>query len=154
MVLKQTSTRCFCVKQIVNVSLLHSAAVCHTFETLSYPDYSSSSCRASNTVRLIHQQSTAEQRYLSRVDDDYNKAKLSDVDDTYYYGVGCSSCLRHARISLVRARESLGADLPLADLLKRLKCSTCGNKKVTVGFSSHRKRSAIFGRYFEKRPYR
>jgi hypothetical protein len=66
--------------------------------------------------------------------DNYNDAKLSDVDDSYYYGVRCTSCLRHARVSLVRTRIRLGNDFPVADLIKHLKCSTCGSKKVTVAF--------------------
>jgi hypothetical protein len=62
----------------------------------------------------------------------YSTAKLREVDDTYYYGVSCPSCLRAQRISLVRLRGVLGDDYRLVDVLKRLKCGTCGNRKVTV----------------------
>jgi hypothetical protein len=64
----------------------------------------------------------------------YSTAKLADVDDRYYFGVSCQSCLRNARISLVRLRETLGDDFPLVKVLSRLKCRTCGSKQVTVTF--------------------
>lgn len=64
----------------------------------------------------------------------YRTAKLVDVDDSYYYGVSCQSCLREARISLVRLRALLGDDYPVVKVLTRLKCRTCGSKQVTVTF--------------------
>jgi hypothetical protein len=64
----------------------------------------------------------------------YSTAKLSEVDDRYYYGVSCQSCLREARISLVRLRSVLGDDYPVVKVLSRLKCRTCGSKRVTVTF--------------------
>jgi hypothetical protein len=56
------------------------------------------------------------------------------VDDSYYFAVGCRSCLRNVRVSLVRVRGALGDDFPLVDVAKRLKCSTCGSKQVTVTY--------------------
>jgi hypothetical protein len=64
----------------------------------------------------------------------YSTAKLADVDDRYYYGVSCQSCLREARISLMRLRAVLGDDYPVVRVLSRLKCRTCGSKQVTVTF--------------------
>ena len=64
----------------------------------------------------------------------YSTAKLADVDDRYYYGVSCQSCMRSARISLVRLRAMLGEDYPLVREVSRLKCRTCGSKQVTVTF--------------------
>jgi hypothetical protein len=61
-------------------------------------------------------------------------ATLGQVDDTYYYGASCSSCHRSKRQSLVRLRSVLGDACPLVDLRKRLKCSTCGRKQLTIMF--------------------
>jgi hypothetical protein len=64
----------------------------------------------------------------------YSTAKLADVDDSYYFGVYCQSCLRNARLSLARLRGLLGDDFPVVNLRTRLKCSTCGSKHLTVTF--------------------
>ena len=64
----------------------------------------------------------------------YSTAELSDVDDRYYYGVSCQSCMRAARISLSRLRASLGDVYPLVQVVRRLKCRTCGSKQITVTF--------------------
>jgi hypothetical protein len=40
----------------------------------------------------------------------YSTAKLVEVDDRYYLGVSCQSCMRSARLSLTRLRGLLGAD--------------------------------------------
>ena len=64
----------------------------------------------------------------------FSTAKLSDVDDGYYYGVSCQSCLRCARVSLVRLRGVLGSDYPVVKIASRLKCSTCGSKRITATF--------------------
>jgi hypothetical protein len=64
----------------------------------------------------------------------YGSAKLSDVDDAYYYSVGCRSCLRNARLSLVKLRAKLGDDYPVANLVKHLRCRTCRSRQVTVTF--------------------
>ena len=64
----------------------------------------------------------------------YSTAKLIDVDDHYYYGVSCSSCMRSARISLVHLRAVLGDDYPVVKVLTRLRCRTCRSKQVTVTF--------------------
>jgi hypothetical protein len=61
-------------------------------------------------------------------------ATLGQLDDSYYYGASCGSCHRSKRLSLVRLRSALGADYPLVELRKRLKCSTCGRKQLTVMF--------------------
>jgi hypothetical protein len=64
----------------------------------------------------------------------FNTAKLADVDDSYYFGVHCQSCLRSARLSLTRLRGLLGDDFPVVKVRTRLKCSTCGSKELTVTF--------------------
>jgi hypothetical protein len=64
----------------------------------------------------------------------YSTAKLGEVDDRYYYGVSCQSCMRSARLSLSRLRGLLGDDFPVVKVKTRLKCSTCGSKDLTVTF--------------------
>lgn len=64
----------------------------------------------------------------------YSTARLADVDDRYYYGVSCQTCMRAARISLIRLCASLGEDYPLVKVVTRLKCRTCGSKQITVTF--------------------
>jgi hypothetical protein len=64
----------------------------------------------------------------------FNTATLADADDSYYYAVHCRSCLRSARISLVRLRGLLGDDFPVIKVRTRLKCSVCGSKELTVTF--------------------
>jgi len=68
-----------------------------------------------STVRVIQQQSTADRRYLAGMVS-YSTAKLGQVDDTYYHGVNCPSCLRAQRISLVRLRGVLGDDYRVVDV--------------------------------------
>jgi hypothetical protein len=64
----------------------------------------------------------------------YSTAKLSDIDDRYYFGVSCSSCYRSKRLSVTRLRSTLGDAFPVVDVRKRLKCQTCGSKKIVVTF--------------------
>jgi hypothetical protein len=64
----------------------------------------------------------------------FSTAKLAEVDDRYYFGVHCRSCLRSARLSLTRLRGLLGDDFPVVKVRARLKCSTCGSKHLTVTF--------------------
>jgi hypothetical protein len=74
---------------------------------------------------------------------------LSPVN-TYYYGVNCSSCLRAQRLSLLRLRGLLGDDYRLVDVLKRLKCGTCGNKKVTVTFLAQHQAGSSLSHLFQQ----
>lgn len=64
----------------------------------------------------------------------FDTAKLADVDDRYYFGATCQSCLRSARLSLIRLRGLLGDGFPVVAIRARLKCSTCGSKQVTTTF--------------------
>jgi hypothetical protein len=64
----------------------------------------------------------------------FNSAKLVNLDDSYYYGIECRSCLRSARLSLPRLRGLLGDDFPVVKVRARLKCSVCGSKELTVTF--------------------
>jgi hypothetical protein len=64
----------------------------------------------------------------------YSTATLADVDDSYYYSVSCQSCMRGRRLSLTKLRETLGDGYLVVRVVKRLKCSTCGSKRLTVAF--------------------
>jgi hypothetical protein len=85
------------------------------------------------TVRVIPKLSTSRWGYGALMIS-YNTARLRDLTDAYYYGVSCPVCLRAHRLSLERLRQRLGDSYLLIDVLKRLKCGTCGNKRVTVRF--------------------
>jgi hypothetical protein len=68
---------------------------------------------------------------------DYPKletALLKDVDDTYYFGANCQSCLHTSRLNLNKLREHLGGDFPVAKIRHRLKCDLCGSKQVVVTY--------------------
>ena len=90
-------------------------------------------------------------RYRRRVD--YPKleaALLKDVDDTYYYGANCQSCLHTSRLRLSKLREHLGGDFPVAKIRHRLKCDLCGSKAVTVTFLDPGQATGSLVHLFEK----
>jgi hypothetical protein len=80
----------------------------------------------------------------------YSTAKLADVDDRYYYGVSCQSCMRGARLSLAKLRQTLGDDYPVVKVVSRLKCRTCGSKQVTVTFLAPSQAVGNLARLFEQ----
>jgi hypothetical protein len=68
---------------------------------------------------------------------DYPKletALLKDVDDRFYYGANCRSCLHTSRLSLTKLRVHLGDDFPVAKIRDRLKCDLCGCKTVVITY--------------------
>ena len=83
---------------------------------------------------------------------DYSTAKLAEVTDAYYYGVSCQSCLRSARVSLDRLRGVLGDGYPVVDVVKRLRCRTCGSKQVTVTFLTPGQAVGNLAHLFEQQP--
>lgn len=64
----------------------------------------------------------------------YETSRLGDVDDSYYFGVSCPKCFRAKRLSLTRLKEKLGEHYLIKDVRRHLRCKTCGNRGVTVGF--------------------
>ena len=82
----------------------------------------------------------------------YSTAKLGEVDDRYYYAVDCRSCLRNARISLLRLRGLLGDDFPVIQVKTRLKCSTCGAKQFTVTFLAPNQAVGSLTNLFQQKP--
>jgi len=82
----------------------------------------------------------------------YSTAKLADVDDQYYYGASCRSCLRGARISLTKLCGILGGDYPVVKVVKRLKCRTCGSKEITVAFLAPNQAVGSLTQLFEQKP--
>src|SRR5882757_4496025 len=94
------------------------------------------------TVRVIPQQSAGVRRYCRCVD--YPKletALLRDVDDAYYYGANCSSCLHESRLSLTKLRAHLGGDYPVAKSRHRLKCDICCSKQATITYLTPEQRT-------------
>jgi hypothetical protein len=90
---------------------------------------------------------------VSRVD--YPKletALLKDVDDTYYYGANCRSCLHASRLSLSKLRAHLGGDFPVAKIRERLKCELCGGKQVVVTYLTPSQSTGSLVHLFEKKP--
>ena len=77
---------------------------------------------------------------------------LKDVSDEYYYGCSCQSCLRTARLSLSKLRAHLGADFPLIKIRERLKCQTCGCRKVTVTFLGPHQKGGNLHYLFQAEP--
>jgi hypothetical protein len=80
-------------------------------------------------------------------------ALLKDVNDDYYYGCQCTSCLHTARLSLSKLRARLGADFPLRKIRERLKCQICSSRKVTITFLSPHQKGGNLHELFQK-PFR
>jgi hypothetical protein len=79
-------------------------------------------------------------------------ALLRDVDDRFYYGANCSSCLHASRLSLSKLRAHLGDKFPVAKIRERLKCELCGSKQVVVTFLNPSQSTGSLVHLFEKRP--
>jgi hypothetical protein len=79
-------------------------------------------------------------------------AQLAHVDDTYYYGADCQSCLRSRRLSLVRLRAMLGDDFPVKDIRPRLKCTTCGSKAMIITFLAPNHAVGNLAQLFQETP--
>jgi hypothetical protein len=79
-------------------------------------------------------------------------ATLKDVNDDYYYGCSCRSCLHTARLSLSKLRARLGDDFPLRDIRSRLKCQTCGSRQITIAFLGPHQKGGNLHPLFEKKP--
>jgi hypothetical protein len=79
-------------------------------------------------------------------------ALLRDVDDTYYFGANCRSCLHTSRLSLSKLRAHLGDDFPVVKIRERLKCELCGAKQVVVTFLTPQQSTGSLVHLFDKRP--
>ena len=75
---------------------------------------------------------------------------LNDVNDDYYYGCSCQSCLHTARLSLSKLRAHLGDDFPLRKIRERLKCQICSSRKVTITFLSPNQKGGNLHELFKK----
>jgi hypothetical protein len=82
----------------------------------------------------------------------YDTATLSQVDDTFYYGVSCTSCHRSKRLSLVRLRAVLGDGFRIIDLRKRMKCTTCASKQITIMFLAPGQAGTSLQHLFQRPP--
>jgi hypothetical protein len=74
---------------------------------------------------------------------------LKDITDDYYYGCHCSKCEHGARLSLSKLRAHLGEDFPLRNIRKRLKCESCGSRKVTIVFLAPNQKSGGLHQLFK-----
>jgi len=77
-------------------------------------------------------------------------AELRDVDETYYYGASCSSCLHASRLDLVALRRHLGDNFPLVKIRERLRCEICGSRQVVVAFLGPHQRTGSVAHLFDK----
>lgn len=82
----------------------------------------------------------------------YETAQLAQVDDRYYFAADCQSCRRARRISLARLRATLGDDFPVKDIRPRLKCTTCGSRRMTITFLAPNQAVGDLARLFEQPP--
>jgi hypothetical protein len=96
---------------------------------------------------------------MNPFDADLSKAKtfarletalLKDVNDEYYFGCSCQSCLHTARLSLSKLRSHLGDDFPLRKICKRLKCAICSSSKVTITFLGPHQKGGSLHYLFEE----
>jgi hypothetical protein len=86
---------------------------------------------------------------------DYPKletALLRDVDDRFYYGANCRSCLHTSRLSLSNLRAHLGDDFPLVKVRAKLKCDLCGSKQVVVTYLTPAQCTGNLVHLFDKKP--
>lgn len=79
-------------------------------------------------------------------------AILSDLDDSFYYGLTCQSCQHSSRLSLTRLRSLLGDTFPLKDVRTRLKCSKCDSKLIVVTFLAPHQAVGNLALLFEQKP--
>jgi hypothetical protein len=77
-------------------------------------------------------------------------ATLKEVNDDYYYGCSCQSCLHTARLSLSRLRAHLGADFPLRKIRERLKCEICSSRNVIITFLGPHQKGGNLYALFQK----
>lgn len=61
-------------------------------------------------------------------------AKLSQVDNSYYYAASCNACGHKTRLSLLKLCAALGDDFPLVDVRTRLKCRQCGSRQIIIAY--------------------
>jgi hypothetical protein len=86
---------------------------------------------------------------------DYPKLEaelLRDVDDTYYFGANCQSCLHTSRLRLSGLREHLGGDFPMVKIRHRLKCDLCGSKAVTITYLTPSQCTGSLVHLFDRKP--
>jgi hypothetical protein len=77
-------------------------------------------------------------------------ATLKDVNDEYYFGCSCQSCLHTARLSLSKLRSLLGDDFPLRKIRERMKCVICSSRRVTITFLGPHQKAGNLHHLFDK----
>jgi len=54
---------------------------------------------------------------------------LAEAVDLIYYGASCKPCMLTRRINLEEMLQQLGPDFLVRDLLPRLRCTSCDQRK-------------------------
>lgn len=57
---------------------------------------------------------------------------LGEAARDYVYSASCSACRYNSRIDLDALAGRLGADFPLRELRKRLRCSQCRSRRIII----------------------
>jgi len=79
-------------------------------------------------------------------------ALLKDVDDRFYFGAECRSCLHTARLRLSKLRSVLGDEFPLQKIRARLRCELCGGREVVVTYLTPQQGTGSLVYLFNKEP--
>jgi hypothetical protein len=82
----------------------------------------------------------------------HDTAILGDLDDSFYFGVSCSSCHFSSRISLVRLRDELGWYFKLSKVRSKVRCAQCGDTRLIATFLTPAKNEARSEHLFRLRP--
>lgn len=57
---------------------------------------------------------------------------LAEAVELIAYGASCNRCHETRRVDLAKLRDRLGPHIRVGDIRARLRCSTCGNRKIIV----------------------
>jgi hypothetical protein len=79
-------------------------------------------------------------------------ATLKDVNDDYYYGCSCTSCLHSARLSLSKLRAHLGENFPLVKVKDRLRCERCSSRQIVITFLAPNQKTGNVAYLFSEPP--
>jgi hypothetical protein len=57
---------------------------------------------------------------------------LAEAVELIVYGASCNRCHETRRVDLAQLRDRLGPQVLVGDIRPRLRCATCGNRKIIV----------------------
>jgi hypothetical protein len=64
----------------------------------------------------------------------YETARLGEITNEYYFAAQCRDCRHGRRLDIMKLRERLGADFPVVQIRKRLRCERCDSRQIIVSF--------------------